>query len=168
MAVGHRVEVWSQAVTFLFLEERDMLPNTEVPDPLSRDCHLPSPSFLSRPPFPPPPPVCGQVPDLQHGLMLIFFLSVLSRLVNCPIPCLLHVSCVYLSPYSGCGVTLPSCLLPLPAGSSSPPGCGWAAYNARLQGLGHSVGSRRPPLHRLQDSSLSGSFLSLLSSDLTP
>ncbi|XP_060049898.1 tensin-1 isoform X2 [Erinaceus europaeus] len=31
-----------------------------------------------------------------------------------------------------------------------------AAYNARLQGLGHSVGSRRPPLHRLQDSSLSG------------
>ncbi|XP_059961814.1 tensin-1 isoform X1 [Mesoplodon densirostris] len=31
-----------------------------------------------------------------------------------------------------------------------------AAYNARLQGTGQSVGSRHPPLHRLRSSSLSG------------
>lgn len=53
---------------------------------------------------------------------------------------------------------LPSCLPPTPCWL--PWGGGWAAYNARLQGIGHSGSFPPPPLHWLRSSSLSGGWLS--------
>lgn len=109
--------------------------------------------------------MCGQTPDSEYQLILIFSLFLFcfvlfigSSLASFVCP----MSSCSLCP--GCGAFLawchpfPSCLPPLPAGS---PWVVWAAYNARLQGMGQSS-YWHPPLHRLRSSSLSGWFLSSL------
>lgn len=108
-------------------------------------CHLGSetleaPSLL----FGDPPrllsPVCGQIPDSEHQLTVIFFffICVLFCPVECLVPCIPHVLCVYLSPVPLVGC-LP-CLVPplLPAFPSPLAPLGWAG-SVQCQAAGHGA-----------------------------
>lgn len=115
---------------------------------------LPSPFAC---PFP-LPPACGQIPDRTPTNLHFLSVFVLFCLVWCCGPCFLRVPCVHLPLCHWWGLSLPGVSLPcLPSTFCRLPWGGWAAYNARLQGLGRSGSFRAPPLHR--SASLSGWFL---------